>query len=362
MTLSGWTEARRDERPERFCVPGFLYQRAGIPDLRPLAICGKCLESDAIPFIRIEWMIGWMAVCIKHKVILSTHCPSCGAALRLPTLSVRRHVTIGRCRRCEHTLNGSQSKPAPDTACNMQARLLAIKHAGIGNLPGIGCITWSALVSLIDLILCALWRQRARYIHERLFARIVHDTGLHRDERLRTDWASNYGTMLLLAWLFAQWPKRLAAAMDLLHAPGLDELILLVTELGAGIDQQLETILRDIVPDRSRGAEDWRFWLESLPETGTTLRQRSKREFLPSARKRLRVLADLLDGLDTATAADRAGLKAVEVEHWLNVGLKYGLSALTAEQMRFSYLTANQHRAITGWLASVSRRAAGPNN
>ncbi len=361
MTLAGWAEARNDERHQRFGAPGFLRQRARPKALQPLAMCGQCLASDDSSFVRTEWMIGWIAVCMKHRVVLTTHCPSCGAALTLPGLNTRRCVIIGRCGRCDRALDGSNAEPAPDAICQLQARLLAVKRDGAGNLPGIGCIAWATLVGLVDLVLTALWRPRARHARERLFARVVRDSGLDPEERLRLDWPSNYGTMLILAWLLADWPGRMTEAMGLLRAPGLGELIRLVTEMGGAPDNRLETILADVILERPAIEEEWRRWLESLPETGDMLRQRSRRELRHGVSERLRALADFRDGMDAATVAAQAGLRVVTVERWLDIGLEYGLEALTAEQMRISALTQKQRRAITTWLASVSRRSKGPN-
>ena len=324
-------------------------------------MCGQCLASDDSPFIRTEWMIGWAAVCMKHRAVLTTHCPNCGAALTLPGLNMRRHVVIGRCGRCERPLEGSHAEPVPDAICEMQARLLAVKRDGTGSLPGIGRIAWATLIGLVDLVLSAVWRPRAQHARERLFARVVRDGGLDPEERLRIDWPSNYGAMLILAWLFADWPGRMTEAMDLLRAPGPSELIALVTEAGGEPDSRLETMLADIVPDRPAIEEEWRRWLESLPETGKMLRQRSRRELRQGVSERLRALADLRDGMDVATVAKRAGLRGVTVERWLDIGLEYGLEALTAEQMRISFLTQDQGHAITTWLASVSRLSTGRN-
>ena len=250
MTLTGWAEARNDERHQRFGAPGFVRQRAQPKALQPLAMCGQCLASDDSPFIRTEWMIGWMAVCMKHRAVLSAHCPSCGAVLTMPALNARRRVIIGRCSRCDRPLDGSHAEPAPDAICQLQADLLAVKRDGTGNLLAIGYIAWATLVGLIDLVLAALWRPRARHARERLFARVVRDSELDPEERLQIEWPSNYGTMLILGWLFAGWPERMTEAMDLLRAPGLGELIRLVMEIGGAPDTQLETILVDVILDR----------------------------------------------------------------------------------------------------------------
>lgn len=361
MTLLGWKETRCDERHERFCAPGFWRQRTRPTGLRPLAICGLCLAADSEPFIRTEWMIGWTAVCTKHRAVLVSRCPGCGAALLLPGLSSRRKVRIGQCKRCDRILDQSCFDPALDAVCDAQERLLALKRDGFGNLPGLGPVAWETFVGLVDLVLSALWRPRACHVRERLFACVVRDSGLNPEKRLLIDWPSNYGTMLILAWLFAAWPRRMAKAMDLLRAPGLDELIALVTEVGGTPDVRLAAMLAGVIPDRRSREDEWRHWLKNLPETADALRQRAYREFRYEVSKKLSALADLRDGMDLARVADRASLRVVTIERWLDIGLEYGLTALTSERMRISHLSEDQRYAITAWLNSARRLGKGPN-
>jgi transposase len=358
MTLLGWAEARCDERHERFCAPGFWRQRTRPALLRPLAMCTHCLTTDNEPFIRTEWMIGWTAVCAKHKAILVGRCPHCAAVLSLPGLSMRRAVRIGRCDRCDRALDQAP-EPALDAACATQKRLIALKRTGLGHLPGLGPIAWETFVGLADLVLSALWRPRARHARERLFARVVCDSGLDPSERLQIDWPSNYGTMLILAWLLAGWPERMTEAMDLLRAPGLDELIALLTELGSAPDVRLATMLTGVIPDRPSREEAWRRWLDSLPEAAETLRGRARRELRYGVSEKLSALAYLRDGTKPATVAKRFGLRVATVEGWLDIGLEYGIEALTAEKTRISFLTQDQRQAITAWLNSVRRLSKG---
>jgi transposase len=214
-------------------------------------------------------------------------------------------------------------------------------------------------VGLADLILSALWRPRARHARERLFARVVRDSGLDPEERLQIDWPSNYGAMLIFSWLLAGWPRRMTEAMDLLRAPGLDELISLVTELGGEPDVRLVEVLAGVIPDRPSPEAEWRRWLESLPETGKALRQRARWELRYGVSEKLSALAYLRDGMKPATVAKRFGLRVATVEGWLGIGLEYGFEALTAEKTRISFLTEDQRHAITTWLHSVHRMGKG---
>lgn len=361
MTLTAWAHERSDERHERFEARCFQRQRARPAIVRPIAQCGACLSSDGTPFIRLEWMIGWVAVCPKHLTRLAMHCAACGAVLCLPGLSLRRPVVIGRCSRCEQRIDDAHATPALPAVNDMQVHLLRLKRDGAGLLPGIGRVTWASLVGLVDLLLSAIWRVHARHARERLFRRIVIDNGLDPDERLHIDWPSSYGTLLVLAWVLTKWPDRMTEAMDLLRAPSLNELAGLVSKIGGEPDGPLMKILADAVPDRPPIEVEWLRWLDSLPETADMLRERSWREFRHGASERLRALADLRDGVDIATAARRARLRTVTIEQWLETGIEYGLDALIAEQVRLSFLDPEQRAEISDWLESIPRFSKGPN-
>ena len=361
LTLTAWAHDRSDERHERFGARGFQRQRARSATVRPTPQCSACLSCDETPFIRLEWTIGWVAVCRKHLTHLTANCPACGAVLSLPGLSLRRPVVIGRCSRCERQINGSHASRALPVVSDIQAHLLRLKHDGAGLLPGIGWVTWATMVGLVDLVLSALWRSRARHARERLFRHVVIDNGLDPEQRLQIDWPSNYGTLLVLAWLLAEWPGRMTEAMKLLRAPSLAELVDLVSKVGGAPDGQLVKLLTRSVPDQPPIEVEWRRWLDSLPETADMLQERSWREFRQGASERLRALADLRAGMDVATVARRSRLRTTTIERWLETGIEYGLDALIGEQMRLSVLDPDQRMAISDWLESVSRFSKGPN-
>lgn len=361
MTLSGWAQERADERHERFEAAGFRRQQTRAATLRPTPICGLCLGEDAVPFLRLEWTIGWVAICPHHRTTLITHCPVCGARLTQPSLGTRRKVALGRCQRCSVEINGSAGTPAHDSACALQARLMKLKRAGSESMSGLGAMTWPLMIGLIDLVLTAVWSTHARHARERLFDRILADGGFARDERFGMDWSSNYGAMLILAWLFDAWPHRMTQAMDILRAPGLTGLAASVATIGNELPRQVIAMLADIVPDRPPVEDEWRKWLADLPFTAEMLREREKCELRQDASRRLQWFADLRAGMDVTAAAERARISPLTIERWLEAGIEYGLDAILAEQTRINFLPADQRHAITVWLETVPRFCKGPN-
>jgi hypothetical protein len=70
MTLLDWAPVvRDDEASGRF--DGWRYE--ALPPgqrERGLAVCPKCLTEDSEPYIRKEWLIGWVAACPVHRSAL----------------------------------------------------------------------------------------------------------------------------------------------------------------------------------------------------------------------------------------------------------------------------------------------------
>lgn len=41
------------------------------------AFCGLCLESDIVPYLRIEWRFKFWKICPRHRINLNLKCPNC---------------------------------------------------------------------------------------------------------------------------------------------------------------------------------------------------------------------------------------------------------------------------------------------
>jgi len=304
MTLAGWTQERADERHERFEAVGFQRQQISPATRRPTPICGLCLEEAVVPFLRLEWTIGWVAVCPDHRTALITHCPACYTRLTQPSQITGREVALDRCQRCDFQINGLAGTPAQDSVCRLQTQLMALKRTGSGNLPEQGRMTWPIMIGLIDLILAAVWSTDARHSRERLFDQVLADSGFADADRLGIRWSSNHGTMLILAWLFEAWPRRMTHAMDILRVPGLAELAVSVAAFGDELRPEVIKMLADIVPDRPPIKNEWRTWMASLSCAMDSLRQYDESELRPEPSRMLKRLMDLPDRANVATAAE----------------------------------------------------------
>lgn len=355
MTFDGWGIALDDETAGRFSAERVRRGPRRMHHERPITICPQCLAEDPEPYLRRLWLVGWTAVCPRHRSVLARKCPWCFASLRLPCLRANNRVEIGRCHRCGDSLAGVAVEPAHDTVLVWQNRLLALKRHGSGIAGGLGRIGWATLIANIDVLISVVWGEAEEAARERFFDRVANDLGFDGMQRHITAWSENYGTLLILAWIFDGWPDRLGRAMMLLKAPPLDELVDRRADIESAPHQRLGCVL---AAPRVRPADEqpaWRTWLDELDESGQALRDRVLTERGHGARKRLNVLAALRDGASIEAASATARVRPPKAYRWLRYGSHYGLEALLAPPPSGLPLTRAQTEEIGQWIASVRR-------
>lgn len=71
-------------------------------------------------------------------------------------------------------------------------------------------------------------------------------------------------------------------------------------------------------------------------------------------------LALLSEGRTIAETAYDVRVSTNMVQRWLEIGVAYGLSAVTAKTLRICDLTVDQKTAITAWLQESDRAHSGP--
>jgi transposase len=360
MTLIGWASARGDENAGRLRPSRILHGIQSVKHQWYMAVCPRCLVEEGGLYVRREWMIGWVAVCGRHGSVLAAHCPSCRTKLRSPSLAANVPLDVGRCRRCRKDLSAAPGDGGvPEPVLRLQSMLVAIKRAGMGIVPGLGPIDWETLVALGDLILSTLWVDTIDYARERLFAEIVHDLDLPRVRRLLIDWPTNYGTLVLLTWLFAEWPARLNTFLSLLRSPTIDIMLARFSNLTPALCVRLHRLWVDTGPRRPQRMEAWRQWLDNLPQSADDLGERALLEFHSGRNARMTALAMLREGKKISTAAKAARVQPSAVQRWLDIGMGYGLEAILAAPLRRSDLTEKQRQEIEAWIGSIRRSTSG---
>ncbi|MDQ2801792.1 MAG: TniQ family protein [Pseudomonadota bacterium] len=359
MTFLDWTQARDDERFDRFGRKFFQKPGVRARTWRTQSLCPACLQTGQLPRLDLIWAAGWTAICPKHQVVLVDRCPRCSDPLRLRGLDSRTMLGIGHCSRCGDVRAELPLTPAAAAVCVLQAGLLAVKRSGHGSLDGIGAITWATFVSFADIVRTAIWHGTTDYRRERLFGRVVTDTGLDQEARLHTDWPSNYGFLLVAAWMLADWPRRIEETTGLLRTPSVAALLALMPDNGAGLDEHAVALATQGIPMRRSRDEIWRHWLETLPETAEMLWDRYRAETRQPRMFRLAALAHLRAGADVIAAAREARASVTAVERWLDLGVDYGLQFLLRDWLRISELTEAEASSILGWLKATPRATAG---
>lgn len=349
MTFTGCASARDDEAPHRF---GSRYHSGSRPSrsARRVNICPRCLAEDRGGYLRLLWMNGWAGACLEHRIVLTARCPSCRCVLRIAGLNARQPVDLTICRKCGAKLMGAAGVLAHPSALRLQAILVAGKQSNRTELPGGGTLDWPTTMALIDVLLSMVWIDIPRRYRERLFARIAKDLDLGKHNNIV--WSSNYGGLLILAWLLDDLARRLSAAIAILHAPRLDRLLARVSDLTAGMIDRLRVILAPASASSPNGRRSWCDWIESLPETGVDLRGRALCERYKLRRQRLFALAAIRDGTAVEAAAESIGVTARTLYRWLHQAAEHGLEAALERPRRRSQLSGAQAEALGRWIAA----------
>lgn len=350
MTFTGWARAWDDETPQRLggkrrSAPPPRYSRRD----RRVNICPLCLAEDRRGYLRLLWMNGWTGVCPEHRVILTGRCPSCRCVLRVADLNARQPVDLTICRKCGAKLAGAAGDPAHPSTLRLQGGLIEGKQSDRTELPGTGTLDWSSTIALIDVLLGIVWIDIQRKYRGRLFARVANDLDLGQHNNIV--WSSNYGGLLIVAWLLDDLATRLSAAIAILHAPRLDRLLARMPALSREMNDRLRGILVPAIASSPNGRRSWCSWIETLPETGIDLRKRALSERYKLRRQRLFAFAAIRDGATVEAAAESIGVIARTLYRWLHQGAEHGLEAALERPRRRSQLSGAQAEALGRWIA-----------
>ncbi len=159
MTFLDWAPVVLDGT-ERERVAGRRFD-APPPDRkeRVHAVCTECLRGDDAPYLRQAWLFEWTAVCEAHGSELLTRCPECQRPLKTPTHAYTTKFLASRCDWCAADLTRADSRAAPQEIHRLQEVLLTGKRTGKTVLPRIGCLDWSELITLCDVLLEVIWKE-----------------------------------------------------------------------------------------------------------------------------------------------------------------------------------------------------------
>lgn len=205
MSLLRWSPVYRDDEANiRFSGYRFERNPYGRP-LPRLVLCGKCLQADREPYLRLSWMLGWFAVCPYHQTILIARCPKCRERVRHASLRSETAFTPHVCMSCGADLLDGIYYPAHPSVIRLQAAMFAAKCDGTTPLPGFGRLSWQEMVALADVILGTFWNELRLEERVEVLGRVSHDLQLVGLPEGRSH-DSRYGSLALLAWFLERWP------------------------------------------------------------------------------------------------------------------------------------------------------------
>jgi len=212
MTTAKWAPVYRDdEAHERFTGRRFVApppQRRG----RRFAVCGECLAADAIPYWRQSWMLGWMAVCPRHRTLLMVRCGRCREKLRAAPFDSEAYFAPRACTECRAELGAGSELPGIPSVVRLQERLLHGKYHGSTEFEGIGRLSWSETVAFIDVLIGTYWTGTTHDERARIYRAYERENqALSAEEN--SPYECRYGALAFLAWLTDGWPASAGAAV-----------------------------------------------------------------------------------------------------------------------------------------------------
>lgn len=196
---------RDDEAPARFAGRRYDTRTRSAKALR-FAVCGLCLKSDATPYLRTSWLIGWIAACPIHGVILIERCKACHARVRIPPLAQTSPFSPAICTRCGQSLLNDDAVSAHPSVARLQAALWQGKRSGALQLEGLGSMTWKEFVALADVLIGMIWTDLTLAEQERIFLLYSADP-LNKPQGEDSVYDGRHGSLRLLAWLIEGWPS-----------------------------------------------------------------------------------------------------------------------------------------------------------
>lgn len=205
MTLAGVQPVYRDDELSARFAGRHYHSRAPLWRRHCFAICGPCLQGDTTPYLRTAWLIGWMAVCPHHGVILIERCEACGCGLRVAPFATVATFSPATCTRCGRSLLEGSYPPAHPSVARIQSALLRGKLRGITELEGLGPLTWRELVSLADVLIGMIWTDLTPAERHAVFLMYASDP---RTDLIDHDaiYDCRHGSLQFLAWLTEGWP------------------------------------------------------------------------------------------------------------------------------------------------------------
>jgi hypothetical protein len=176
-----------------------------------LQFCPECLGADLDPYYRLQWRLGFIAVCVTHRAILRETC-SCGVALNFHRSIARGGIAL--CAECHADLREMRCKRASPDVVAFQRHLEHVLACGGTTLGTYGRLSSLPYFTILHQILKML---ASRKCSHRVLASIAADSGIRtcfgqdaiggmRFEQLPPE--MRHDLLRAVAVLLEAWPTR----------------------------------------------------------------------------------------------------------------------------------------------------------
>lgn len=193
-------------------------------------VCGACLGTDPVPYLRASWRLGFVTVCELHGQLLMDRCPACSEPIQILT-SLRVDGAITRCWNCDRDFrNAEPQAPENEVARSVQAKLLDVVKAGWIELGDYGPMHAILYFSILNRLFRLLLTGRHAYALRTTALPYCPDipvlpSNLPRIKEAERLPPRSRGILVSLAWELTQrWPHRFIEAC---RATGITSRVLL---------------------------------------------------------------------------------------------------------------------------------------
>lgn len=205
MTLHDWHAHEDDEESDRFNERHFSAWRPARRDFR-FAACEQCVKAEKIPYIRLIWTIGWVAICPTHGTVMTTACQRCRGKLRLARHDSAIAFSPVVCSVCREAVEFTDFRADP-IVMRLQELLLRGKRAAA---TGEGGFSWVEAVDFWDSLAGTFRRTWPLSERRKLHEKFVDELGANYQAT-----SSRYTDLAFLGWLTGLYPKSSGAQVGL---------------------------------------------------------------------------------------------------------------------------------------------------
>jgi hypothetical protein len=204
---------------QRRAGPGsrWMLRRESAEPGAPHQVCPQCLTEAKVPYWTMSSRRSYVTQCAKHRALLLSHCPECGAQL---TISMKRTAELHQCATCRSDLRcakGSALSSAEQVPQHWMDFDAATPHPCAPGLIEKHAF-WAGVKVILDAaysqaIAEKLMRIPAVESFHRLFEKILTHPSWSFDHH---DVNCRHQALLFMKWLLEDWDNRVSGIRSMM--------------------------------------------------------------------------------------------------------------------------------------------------